>query len=588
MSEAAPASPPETANATVATTVGAPDRPATPAELDAVIAELRTNAPRWCGTGIPRRLALLDELRRTTRAAADGWAASAAVAKGIAVDSHLAGEDWGTGPYFVLRNLQLLHTTLTDIAATGSPQPPALRTEGARVVVEVVPGDRLDKLINQGLTAEAWLQPGVTLDQARARMGRSYRPEHERVPGVAVVLGAGNLSSIGPMDALYQLFALDRVVVLKMNPVNAYLGPHLAAAFAPLIRGGFLQIVHGGVEVGRHLTEHHDIDAIHVTGSDRTHDAIVFGSGEEGRERKARGEPRIDVPISSELGDVSPIIVVPGPWTEKDLAFQGDHIASMLVNNAGFNCVAGDVIIQHRAWAKRRALLDAVRDSLRRATPREFYYPGAEERYETFVSAHRQAERLSDAVEGGLPFTLIPDVDPEATDDVVFTTESFCGVISETALDAPLSVPAFIDDAVRRCNDQLWGNLSVTLLVHPRSLADPEVAAAVDRAVEQLHYGTVGVNLWAGMGFTFVSTPWGAYAGNELTDIQSGRGTAHNTFLLEDIEKTVIRGPWRPPVTPPWLHTHHRMDRLVPLLADLTLELDPRKLAAVAWHGLRA
>ena len=569
-------------------TVGTPDRDATPAELDAAIAELRAGAPGWCATGIPERLALLEELQRTTHAAGAGWAASAAAAKGIAPDSELAGEDWGTGPYFVLRNLQLLHATLSDIHTTGRPRPPAMRTEGARVVVDVVPGDRIDRLVHTGLTAEAWLQPGVSLDEAMARMGRSYRSDHDRVAGVAVVLGAGNVSAIGPMDALHQLFACDRVAVLKMNPVNAYLGPHLAAAFAPLIAADLLRIVHGGADVGRHLTEHADIDAIHITGSDRTHDAIVFGTGQEGRQRRAEGRPRIDVPITSELGDVSPIIVVPGPWTAKDLAFQGDHIASMLVNNAGFNCIAGDVIIQHRAWSKRRALVDAVRDSFRRATPREFYYPGAEERYELFVSTHRQAERLSEAVEGGLPFTLIPDVDPSATDDVVFTTESFCGVISETALDAPRSVPDFIDQAVQLCNEQLWGNLSATLLVHPRSLADPEVAAAVERAVEQLHYGTVGVNLWAGIGFVFVSPPWGAYAGNELTDIQSGRGTAHNTLLLEDVEKTVIRGPWRPPLTPPWLHTHTRMHRLSPLLADLTVDFDPRTLAAMAWHGLRA
>ena len=238
----------------VPVTVGTPDREATPAELDAAIAELRAGAPRWCATGIPERLALLAELQRTTHAAGAGWAASAAAAKGIAPDSHLAGEDWGTGPYFVLRNLQLLHTTLTDLQETGRPQPPAMRTEGARVVVDVVPGDRLDRLIHTGLTAEAWLQPGVSLDQAMARMGRSYRSDHERAPGVAVVLGAGNVSSIGPMDALSQLFADDRVVVLKMNPVNGYLGPHIAAAFAPLIDADLLRIVHGGAEVGRHLT----------------------------------------------------------------------------------------------------------------------------------------------------------------------------------------------------------------------------------------------------------------------------------------------------------------------------------------------
>jgi hypothetical protein len=42
------------------------------------------------------------------------------------------------------------------------------------------------------------------------------------------VLGAGNVSSIGPMDALYELFAKDHVVLLKLNPVNEHLGPMVA------------------------------------------------------------------------------------------------------------------------------------------------------------------------------------------------------------------------------------------------------------------------------------------------------------------------------------------------------------------------
>jgi len=47
-----------------------------------------------------------------------------------------------------------------------------------------------------------------------------------------VVLGAGNVSSIGPMDTLYKLFAEGQVVILKMNPVNEYLGPFIDEAFA--------------------------------------------------------------------------------------------------------------------------------------------------------------------------------------------------------------------------------------------------------------------------------------------------------------------------------------------------------------------
>ncbi len=47
------------------------------------------------------------------------------------------------------------------------------------------------------------------------------------------------------MDALYKLFAEDSVVLLKMNPVNEYMGPILESALSPLRQDGFLEIVYG-------------------------------------------------------------------------------------------------------------------------------------------------------------------------------------------------------------------------------------------------------------------------------------------------------------------------------------------------------
>ncbi len=570
-----------------ATAVGATLLPATPAELDQAIAELTAAAPRWCATSVTDRLELLAELKHTVLAAGPAWVASASAAKGIPPGHKLEGEEWGTGVYPVVRNLALLEETLTAIEETGRPQPPSVRTEGARVVIQVSPADALDRLLFQGVTAEAWLLPGVSQDQALARMGRTYRPDHDRIPEVALVLGAGNLSSIGAMDALSQLFVEDRVVILKMNPVNAYLTPHLREALQPLVDRDLLRIVHGGTDVGRHLTDHPDIDAIHVTGAAATHDAIVFGTGEEGAERKRRGEPRLDTPITSELGTVGPYIVVPGPWSAKDLAYHGDAIASSMVVNAGFNCITPRVIVQHRSWAKRRALLDAVRDSLRRATPRVPYYPGALERHAAFVTAHPQAERFGPDGEGELPFTLIPDLDPDAQDDLAFTTEAFCGLITEAALDVDRSVPEYLAEAVRFANEALMGDLSATIIVHPRSLADPEVAAAVDRAVEELRCGTVGVNLWAGLSYVLVSPPWGAYPGNPLEDIRSGRGEVHNTFLLEDVEKTVVRGPFRAPITPGWFHTLGRPREMYELASQLAAGWDARTAARLVYHFLR-
>ena len=50
------------------------------------------------------------------------------------------------------------------------------------------------------------------------------------------------------------------------------------AAFAPLIQEGFLHIVHGGPHQGAFLGKHRLVTHIHLTGSGRTHDAIVWGS----------------------------------------------------------------------------------------------------------------------------------------------------------------------------------------------------------------------------------------------------------------------------------------------------------------------
>ncbi len=549
-------------------------------ELDAALLTLHRRAPVWCALDAAARRQLLGELARRTLEVAPEWVEAATAAKRIALGSTLIGEDWGSGIVQVLRNLKLLERTMRDIERTGWPQPPSLEVApNGQVVAKVLPTDRMDTVLFNGFTAEVRLQPQVTLDQAEARIGRIYRDDHEPEPGVALVLGAGNVSSIGPMDALYELFARDHVVLLKMNPVNEYLTPYIARAFAPLVEEGFLRLVHGGAEVGAYLTRSELVDTIHITGSDKTHDVIVFGPGQEGRRRKEANEPVTDTPVTSELGNITPVIVVPGPFSDGDIAYHGDNIASMLVNNGGFNCIAARMVIQHGAWSRRRDLLEAIRRSLRAAEPRAPYYPGAEDRWQRFVQAHPRAEWFGQAGPGRVPFTLIPGLDASVEDDIAFNVEAFCGVFGEVALDAPRSVPEYLEQAVAFCNDTLWGTLSASIIVHPRSLRDPEVAAAVEWAIDELRYGSVVVNHWAAASYAFVSPSWGAYPGSPLNDIQSGRGVVHNTYLLEDVEKSVVRGPFRPPVKPVWFHNHAALHELLPEVARFTATRRPRSLA---------
>ena len=540
------------------------------ADIDTLVGELRDAAPSWIAMGIDERIELLEELARTIPAAGEGWAMAAAQAKGIRRDSPAMAEDWGSGVLATVRNVTLLASTLRDIRDTGRPAPPAIRLDDrGHTVVEVFPTEPLDRVLFPGFTAEVRLAAGVTPEQARERMGRIYHPGHVSAPEVALVLGAGNVSSIGPMNALTQLFAEDRVVLLKLNPVNEYLAPHLDVALRPLIRGGWLRLVTGGPDVGRAIIDHEGIDTVHLTGSDRTYDAIVFGDDEQAAERKQRGTPLRTKRVTAELGNVTPVIVVPGPWTARDIAYHGDNIASMLVQNGGFNCIAARVIVQHAAWSRRAALNDAIRDSLRRAEPRTAYYPGARDRWERFTAAHPQSEWFGPDGEDDVPFTFIPDLDATKRDDIAFTTEAFCAVFGEVPLDAPRSVPAFLEQAVDFCNDRLWGTLSASLIVHPRTLADPESREAVERAIDRLAYGSVVVNHWSAAPFAMISPPWGAAPGATPSDIQSGDGFVHNTYLIEDIAKTVVRGPFRPVLRPPWFHTHRTLNRLLPRAVPL-------------------
>ena len=157
-------------------------------------------------------------------------------------------------------------------------------------------------------------------------------------------------------------------------------------------------------------------------------------------------------------------------------------------------------------------------------TTRRAYYPGAAERRDAFVAAHPEAEELgTGGPPDALPWTFIRGVPPGRSDDICFNVESFFGECAETALTAP-TVEDFIDAATSFCNDVLWGTLSATLLVSPSSLRDQRVADAVERAIADLRYGAIGVNVWHAMAFVMGTTSWGAYPGHAADRHSVGLG----------------------------------------------------------------
>ena len=506
----------------------------------------------WVRTPIPERMGLLRACLTGVQEVADEWIDRACRARQIDPRSPLAGEEWMSGVMTTVRGTRLL---VEALAEGGQPRPRAiLRRPDGRTVARVFPRTARDRIVYLGMTAEVWIEPGKPASQ-----GRIYKEKAEGryPPGrVALVLGAGNISSIGPLDVLTKLVVEDQVAVLKMNPVNDYLAPLFERVFRSLIEAGYVAIVTGGKDVGALLTRHPVVDSIHLTGSDRTHDTIVWGaSPDERARRKAAGEPLLDKEFTSELGCVTPVLIVPGPWSMSDLAFQARQVASMVAHNASFNCTAGKVMVLARGWPQRADFLEHLSDALARMPARYAYYPGAEDRYRAVLDRYPQSRVLGRRGPGAIPWTLIPDV-PPIKGEYALSTEAFCGVLAEVTLEGQ-STGEFVERAVAFANEMLWGTLSCVILVDDRSAR--ERRDLVEQAIADLRHGTIGVNAWTGANFSLGVTTWGAYPGHRLEDIGSGRGVVHNACLFDYPEKSVIRAPFRLRPTPVWFADHRTL-----------------------------
>lgn len=68
------------------------------------------------------------------------------------------------------------------------------------------------------------------------------------------------------------------MVVMKMNEVNAYLGPYVCQALAPFFEQGFVEMIYGGSEEGGLVCNHPATNAIHLTGAAFTFNKILWGS----------------------------------------------------------------------------------------------------------------------------------------------------------------------------------------------------------------------------------------------------------------------------------------------------------------------
>lgn len=561
-----------------------------PAEVDRAVVDLVAAREHFSRLTVGERRQLVIECIKAVVAAADDWIAVGCRAKGHCDSPTVRAEEILNGPAVTLRYLQLTRASLADLERAQRPRLPGRWTldRQGRLQIPVVPVRGLfDPLNFYGFSAYVRMLPEVTAENLDEYRARDYHTP--QAPGIALVLGAGNVSSIPIIDALTKLFHQGQVVLLKMNPVNAYLGPIFKRALSPLVSAGYLRIIYGGADIGAAAIALQPVDSVHITGSIDTHDAIVWGPTSDERDRRKREDrPLLAKPITSELGNVSPWIIVPGEYSRRQLRFQAENIVASITNNASFNCVATKLIVTSRNWSDRECFLEFVQEFLDRTPQRQAYYPGAAERFRRFTigDALGIATETSLSPSGArtLPWTLRRDIDPRKSPHLV-REESFVCVCAETSLDAGTPLE-FLREAVDFVNNEVWGTLCAALTIPPGFRRLTECEQVLQDAIAKLRYGAVSINHWPALTYGLMSPPWGGFPGSKLADIQSGRGWVHNTYMLGGVEKTVLSGPLTVFPKPLWFPTHTHPDRVARRMLALYARPTWLRWAALAASSL--
>jgi hypothetical protein len=551
--------------------------------IDWMIQRLLDAPVRKHGLSLERRIDLCRSCVETLMPTVDDWIDAGARGKQCPNRIDVMAEELLGGPLIAVRLLRLLEQSFSDLLLYGHtrlPQAEALPYERrihGKSMLPIFPTLSLwDRLIFRGISADA-----IFMERADPRKRHSdlYRQlQDTSVSKISLVLGAGNVSSVPFSDAIHKSLVCGHQVILKMNPVNAYLKPIFERAFAPLFQEGLLVAIEGDSQVGQALVDHPDVDDVHLTGSAHTHDRIVWG--DDPREilaRKEAGTPRLTKPVTSELGNVSPWIIVPGVYSTKELTSQAMHLAASITNNAGFNCLATRVIVTCQNWPQRREFLRLLQQNLQSIPKRPAYYPGALERYRRFTQTNIDPDDS-----GCLPYRLL---ESQSIDEnpLVFQEESFTCVCVETPL-ASQTASQFLDEAVALCNLRLPGTLCASVSF-PKLFVEQK-RRIISQALGTLRYGCVSVNQWSALAYSLLTPPWGGAPGASLEDAQSGIGQVHNTYLLERVEKTVLYGPLVNFPKPVWFPGHRNALRVGRELIGLYHQPSNYRLMKLFQHAL--
>ena len=517
-------------------------------DIDRYITTLRTNSKEFNNISDLQLSSMLEEVISNIKEVAYFWSTVCSDNKGTS-KTPAEGEEWLGGPFAAVLATQYYIDTLQ------SNEDLSLKSYNKEEnSYKVFPNKFIERLTFPFIDAKVYFNKSMSFDDINKFRGFSKRYDID--PSITLVLGAGNFSSIPYLDVLYHLITRRSVILLKLNPVNDYLKPVFEKVFQNFIERGYVIVSTGNVDESKYMANHQGVDHIHLTGSDKTFEEIVYGRQLNDKERKLKYLAKLNTKnISSELGNVTPIIIHPGNWSTSDIKYQARKIVTGKLNNNGFNCIAAQVVVLPDGWGQTDTLIKYIKFYMNKAEDRKAYYPESIERLNKLEKdkAYERVNKLS-------------CVTPHLTREIKAYNKYELDEVWSSALYfkriAYSSSEDFSNKAIDYCNNDLWGNLGVSVIMkdHDKNLNSD----ILENYIEKLEYGTVAINEWAAIGYIIPQLPWGGFPGNKDNDIQSGKSIVHNSMLFESPLKGVVQTKFRISkiIDPPWFITNRKSRRL--------------------------
>tara|TARA_B100001287_G_scaffold265412_1_gene258279 strand:+ start:391 stop:2037 length:1647 start_codon:yes stop_codon:yes gene_type:complete len=517
-------------------------------DIDRFISTLRTKSKEFNSISNVQLASMLEETISNIKEVSYFWATICSDNKGT-TKTPAEGEEWLGGPFAsVLATQYYIKSLINDDDLDEG------NFNNSENSYKVFPNNFIERITFPFINAKVYFNKSMSFEDINKFRGFSKRYDIE--PSITLVLGAGNFSSIPYLDVLYHLITRRSVILLKLNPVNEYLKPVFEKVFKNFIERGYIIVTNGNINESKYMATHPGINHIHLTGSDKTYEDIVYGRELTGNERSIKTVSKINPkPITSELGNVTPIIIHPGKWSTSDIKYQARKIVTGKLNNNGFNCIAAQVVVLPDGWGHTETLIKYVKYYMNKAKDRKAYYPDSIERL-TKLEKDKSYERVN-SLSCTTPHLTreIKAYNKYELDEVWSSTIYFRKIAYSNAED-------YVKKSIDYCNNELWGNLGVSVIIkNHNSKFNKHITNSY---IENLKYGTIAINEWAAIGYIIPQLPWGGFPGNKDNDIQSGQSVVHNSMLFESPLKGIVETKFRISrlIDPPWFITNRKSRRL--------------------------